>query len=396
MPWRVCSVRDERAEFVRLAGTGAVSVAELCRRFGVSRDTGHRLLARHAVLGLAGLADGSRRPHGSPRRTCGEMEEAVLMLRERHPAWGGRKIARRLRDLGHQGVPAPSTVTEILRRHGQLDEVRCAQHRPFRRFERSAPNALWQMDFKGHFPLGRGRCHALTVLDDHCRYSLGLRACADERMGTVRAELTDIFRRYGLPDAILADNGAPWGSTGHKGATTALAVWLMQLGVGMAHGRPYHPQTQGKDERFHRTLDVELLQHNRFADHASCQTGFDAWRTIYNHERPHEALDLDVPASRYRPSARSFPESLPAVEYHDTDKVRRVDHDGYFSFKGRRWKISQAFAGHRIALRPTQSDGVWAVFFSRFAIAQIDLGNREALSQTVRHVSEHLSGLSPV
>jgi transposase InsO family protein len=323
------------------------------------------------------------------------MEELVLALREQHPAWGGRKLARRLRDLGHQAVPAASTVTEILRRHGRLDAERSAAHRPFRRFERSEPNALWQMDFKGHFALGKGRCHALTVIDDHCRYSLGLRACADERMGTVRAELTDIFRRYGMPDMMLADNGSPWGSTGH-GTQTALAVWLMRLGVHLAHGRPYHPQTQGKDERFHRTLDVELLQHNRFADHAACQAGFDAWRRIYNDERPHEALGLDVPASRYQPSARSFPESLPAVEYHDTDQVRRVDRDGYFTFQGRSWKTSQAFAGQHIALRPTRNDGVWAVYFSRFAIAQIDLGNREAHSKTVRHVSEHLSGLSPV
>jgi transposase InsO family protein len=230
MPWRVCSVIDERAEFVRLAGTGAVSIAELCRRFGISRETGHQLLRRHAALGLAGLADVSRRPHSSPRRTSSAMEEAVLLLRDRHPAWGGRKIARRLLDLGHDGVPSPSTVTQILRRHGRLDDERSTQHKPFQRFERSGPNALWQMDFKGHFALGKGRCHALTVLDDHCRYSLGLRACADERMITVRAELTAIFRRYGLPDTILADNGAPWGSTGH-GTQTALGVWLMQVGV---------------------------------------------------------------------------------------------------------------------------------------------------------------------
>jgi len=396
MPWKVSSVMDERSEFVRLAAAGVLSVAELCRRFGISRDTGHRLLRRHAALGAAGLADGSRRPHHSPLRASGEMEARVLEVRAAHPAWGGRKIARRLRDLGVECVPAPSTVIEILRRHGRLDPAQSASRRPFQRFERGEPNALWQMDFKGHFGLGQGRCHALTVLDDHCRYALGLRACANETRATVQAELTAIFRRYGLPDAMLADNGPPWGVTGHKGAVSALEVWLMRLGIAMLHGRPRHPQTQGKDERFHRTLGVELLQHNHFADHAAAQAGFDAWRRIYNEQRPHEALDLAVPASRYNPSPRSFPEALPEPEYDEADSIRRVDAKGYFSFKGIQWHTSEALARQTIALRPTQTNGVWNIFFSRFRVGQIDLANPKAPRQPVRHVSEHLSDLSPV
>jgi hypothetical protein len=253
------------------------------------------------------------------------------------------------------------------------------------------------MDFKGHFPLADGRCHALTVLDDHCRYAVGLRACADETDPTVRGELTRLFRCYGLPAAILADNGAPWGAAGrHEAPYTAMGVWLLQLGVALYHGRPRHPQTQGKDERFHRTLDVELLQHWRFADFAACQLAFDEWRQVYNEERPHEALGLAVPASRYRPSPRCFPETLAAPEYHDGDIVRRVSTDGYVSFQGRKWKMSQAFQGHMVALRPSLQDGVWQVFFSRFRVAQIDLGNPEGMQQSVRPVSEQVSGISPV
>ena len=397
MPWRSMSAMDQKAEFVRLCLAGGTPVAVLCRRFGISRETGHRLLARYRAQGDAGLDPRSRRPCCSPRQTSPEMEDLVVALRRAHPAWGGRKIARRLADLGHAGVPSASTVTEILRRQGCLDPMQSQRHRAFQRFARERPNELWQMDFKGHFAIGQGRCHALTVLDDHCRYALGLRACADETAATVRRELTAVFRRYGLPDAILCDNGSPWGSAGHTGAAyTAFGVWLLQLGVGLRHGRPRHPQTQGKDERFHRTLDCEVLQHRHFADLAACQTVFDAWRHVYNEQRPHEALALEVPSRLYAASPRSFPETLPAVEYDAADAVRRVTHDGYVRFRGAKWKMSQAFAGLPVALRPAAQDGVWMVFFSRFVVAQVDLRHDEAVLQPVRDVSEHLSGLSPV
>ena len=377
MPWKSMSMMDQRYEFVRLATAGGVSVTALCLRFGISRQTGHQLLRRHQAEGLAGLEVRSRRPHHSPRRVSAVMEDQVLAVRTAHPAWGGRKIARRLADLGVCDVPSAATVTEVLRRHGRLDAAEGLRHRAFQRFEREAPNQLWQMDFKGHFAIGSGRCHALTVLDDHCRYALGIRACGDETDRTVRGQLTGLFGRYGLPDAILADNGAPWGSAGWGSAGwpevryTALGVWLLQLGIALLHGRPRHPQTQGKDERFHRTLDLEVLQHNRFDDLAACQTAFDTWRTIYNEQRPHEALGLAVPASRYQASARSLPERLAAPHYHETDLVRRVSADGYVSFRGRRLKMSQAFAGQPVALRPTTTDGLWEVFFSRFVVAPV-------------------------
>jgi transposase InsO family protein len=397
MPWKSMSVMDQRCEFVRLARAGGVSVTALCARFGISRQTGHQLLRRFEAEGQAGLETRSRRPHDSPRRVPAAVEDQVLALRTAHPAWGGRKIARRLADLGVCGVPSASTVSEILRRHGRLDLTESQRHRAFQRFERQAPNELWQMDFKGHFAIGSGRCHALTVIDDHCRYALGIRACGNETDQTVRGQLTQMFARYGLPEAILADNGAPWGSAGwHEARYTALGVWLLRLGIGLLHGRPRHPQTQGKDERFHRTLDVEVLQHNRFCDLAACQRAFDAWRTIYNEQRPHEALGLDVPASRYRASARSLPERLAEPDYAETDLVRRVQADGYVNFRGRRVKMSQAFAGLPVALRPTTTDGVWDIFFSRFVVAKVDLRDNEIHSQPVSDVSEHLSGMSPV
>jgi transposase InsO family protein len=377
-----------------LAQQGGVSVAELCRRFGISRETGFQYLRRYRAEGVEGLKDRSRRPHSSPGRTAPEMEARIVDLREVHP-WGGRKLARRLQDLGVAGVPAVSTMTEVLRRHGKLDPADAVKHQAFKRFERSAPNDLWQMDFKGHFAMDHGRCHPLTVLDDHSRYSLGLIACADQTLETVQGHLTALFRRYGLPEAMLADNGSPWGGSGAQGYT-AFEVWLLRVGIRLHHGRPYHPQTQGKDERFHRSLDVEVLQLRRLADLAACQTAFDIWRPVYNEQRPHEGLALATPASRYTPSQIAFAERLAEPEYYATDQVRRVHDDGATSFKGRRVKLSQAFAGLDVAFRPTATDGVWRVFFARFLVAEVDLGDQETNIITVRYVSEHPSGMSPV
>ncbi len=395
MPWKSGTVMDSRLEFVRLVEQGDLSVSELCRRFGISRQTGHLYLRRYREEGPDGLKDRSSRPHTSPGRSAAAMETRIVALREAHPRWGGRKLARRLTDLGIDGVPSPSTVTEVLRRHGKLDPAEALKHRAFERFERSAPNDLWQMDFKGHFATDRGRCHPLTVLDDHSRYSLGLIACADETDATVRRHLTTLFRRHGLPREMLADNGSPWGGSGATGYT-ALEVWLLRVGVRLYHGRAYHPQTQGKEERFHRTLDIEVLQTRRLADLTACQQAFDTWRPIYNEERPHEGLAMAVPASRYRPSPIAFPEHLPEPQYHTSDVIRRVHHDGATRFQGRRVKLPQAFAGLDVAFRATPADGLWNVYFARFLIAEVDLRDQKTKKATVRKVSEHLSGLSPV
>tara|TARA_B100002003_G_scaffold246749_1_gene277049 strand:+ start:195 stop:1193 length:999 start_codon:yes stop_codon:yes gene_type:complete len=319
-----------------------------------------------------GLVDLPRRPRYSPFRTPAEIEQAVLAAREAHPAWGARKLRAWLLGKGHEWMPSPSTITAILKRHGRIDPAEGPKHRAWQRFERQAPNELWQMDFKGHFPLNKGRCHPLTVLDDHSRFALGLDACGDEQGETVRGRLTSIFRRYGLPDRMIMDNGSPWGFD-HDHPYTPLTVWLLRLGIGVSHGRPYHPQTQGKDERFHRTMTAEVLQGRNFTDLAYCQKVFDHWRDVYNLERPHEALGLLTPASKYEVSHRPFPDILPPLEYGPGDLVRRVQDKGRISVFGRIFKIGKAFRGMTVALRPTTTDGVWDVFFSIHAIAQLDL-----------------------
>jgi len=387
MAWRSGTIMDSRLEFVRLADGGGSSMAALCRRFGISRQSGYLWLRRYRGAGIAGVQDRSSRPHHCPRQMPAAMEAPILQLRREHP-WGGRKLARRLRDQGVESVPAPSTVTAVLRRHGQLTPPPPRRPAATSRFERETPNQLWQMDFKGGFALHQGRCHPLNVLDDHSRFLLCLGACANETGETVQAQLTATFRRYGLPQGLLCDNGSPWGGSGAEGFT-ALEVWLLRLGVGVHHGRIYHPQTQGKVERLNRSLLVEALAGGRLADLAACQHRFDAFRRVYNQERPHEALGLDVPAQHYRASPRAFPERLAEPVHQPGDRLRRVYHDGAVGFLGRRVKLSQAFAGYDVGFRAGGADGLWRVFFNGFAIAGVDLRGPEKAAM-VRRVSDRL------
>jgi transposase InsO family protein len=372
MPWNEASTVLLRREFVTQASVEGANIRELCRRYGVSPSTAYKWIDRFRAGGSGALTDRSRRPDSSPVRTAEAVEAEVLRLRDKHPAWGGRKLRARLKALGRAAVPAASTITSILRRHGRLSldaPVAAASVR----FEHDAPNRLWQMDFKGHFATGAGRCHPLTVLDDHSRFALGLVACDDEQDATVRGHLTTLFRRYGLPERMLCDNGPPWGTAGSGQRYSGFAVWLLRLGISVSHGRAFHPQTQGKDERFHRTLKAEVLQGRTFADLFICQKRFDPWREIYNHERPHEALDMAVPASRYRPSNRPFPEVLPTWEYGPTDSVRKVACDGTISFKGRPIDLGKAFRGEHLAVRPTIEDGLFHIYFGVHYVAQADL-----------------------
>ena len=379
----------ERREFGRLALQEGANRRELCRRFGIHPDTGYKWLGRWAD-GDRELGDRSRRPHASPARSDAGVEAAVLAVRDAHPAWGARKIACCLERAGMR-PPAASTVHAILVRHGRIVPPAGAP-RAARRFEMAAANLLWQMDFKGWVGLGDGvRCHPLTLVDDHSRFVPCLKACTNQQGDTVQRHLQTTFRHYGLPEAMFVDNGGPWGDA--SGARwTRLTVWLLKLGVAVWHSRPYHPQSRGKNERFHRTLKDEVFAFRRFADLADVQRAFDQWREVYNFERPHEALDQKVPASRYRPSPRPMPDRLPEPQYDRNEIVRRVSSTrAYIRFKGRLWKVPQAFCGEPLAIRPLTRDGTYGIYFGAQQVARLDL----TTPKTVGNLPEHPSAISP-
>ncbi|QDD89307.1 IS481 family transposase [Pseudomonas oryzihabitans] len=373
MPWQGRSTMELREEFVGLAQQAGANIRLLCRRFGISPTTGYKWLAR-ARAGEA-LTDRSRRPATSPSRCAPEQEAQVMALRAQHPAWGARKLARRLED---QGVPMPaiSTVHAILVRHGAVSAAASAAAKPWQRFEHPHANDLWQMDFKGHVPLLRGRCHPLTVLDDHSRYAVVLQACGDERESTVRQCLIAAFERYGLPARMTMDNGSPWGTDGQH--YTRLDVWLMAQGIRVSHSRPYHPQTQGKDERFHRTLKAEVLQGPPWADLDKAQRAFDHWRQLYNAQRPHQALGMQVPQTRYQPSPRAYCPAPSAPLYAEGGIVRTVRDQGLINWRGHQWHVGKAFIGEPMLIRPEGVDGQYDVFWRTWRIACLNLHTRTA------------------
>ena len=373
MPWKETTVMSLRMDFIQLSRLEGANLSQLCRRFGISRKTGYKWLRRYQEGGERGLGDRSRRPQRNPGRTPVGTESRIVGVRQRHPAWGGRKIKAYLEGQGQSALPSPSTITAILRRHEQIDAEEALKHRPYQRFEMERPNQLWQMDFKGYFALPEGgACHPLTVLDDHSRFLVGLKACANETYLTVQEQLILIFRCYGLPERMLMDNGSPWGDDADS-PHTILTAWLIRLGIQISHGHPYHPQTQGKDERLHRTLQAELLSRYPLANLPACQRHFDQWRNCYNYERPHQAVDMQPPISRYQPSPRPFPEVLPPIGYDTGAILRKVDDTGQISFHNRSFRIGRAFRFQPVALFPSATDGVFDVFYCQMKVALLNL-----------------------
>jgi len=374
MPWKEYSLMASRLEFVMLASAPSANLSVLCRAYGISRKTGHKWLSLFKEQGKEGLQDRSRRPLVSPNRSDVELEAQIVALHDKYPYWGARKLQALL--PGGSPRPHPNTISAILRRHGRQVLSSTESGPPAtKRFEHEAPNMLWQMDFKGHFPMtdaDAGRCFPLTVLDDHSRFAICLAACAGETGEQVKQPLIEAFRTYGLPERITCDNGNPWGTPKQNGLTR-FEVWLIRLGIRVGHSRPGHPQTQGKDERFHRTLKLELLTHRGFSSLAACQDAFDEWREQYNLIRPHSALNQQPPVTRYAASGRPYPEILLPIEYDVNDEVRKVRRNGHISFSNQQLFVGEGLVGEHVAVRPADDDGLFHIVFCNQKVSEIDL-----------------------
>ena len=381
MPWKEQTVETTREEFVKEVMAGETSKKKLCAKYGISRVTGDKWLERHQKG--EGLSNRSRAPHNTPNKTDPIVENLVIQVRLRYPAWGARKIVRHLQNKGYTGLPSPSTVCEILKRNGLITPEASQAARPYKRFEHELPNELWQTDFKGHFPMENGiRCHPLTTLDDCSRFSLCVDAKDNERYAGVAESFSRMFEVYGLPLALLCDNGNPWGTaqtTGH----TRFEVWLMQLDILPLHCRPNHPQTQGKEERFNRTLKDEVLKCKTIKNLSHAQQVFDEFRDCYNNVRPHNALNLDSPAQHYRPSERRMPKAIEEWVYPKEYKPRKVRGNGYFTLDGIAYFLSEAFVGQTIALRESSLAGCVNVYYRNFKIARINLDEKIYVSRKI-------------
>jgi transposase InsO family protein len=364
MPFKQMQVREQRVEFVIRALRSSQPLSLLCQEFDISRPTGYKWIARYRAGGVDAIAECSRRPHRSPRQTAPELETKIIALRQVYPDWGARKLAVL---LARQGIVLPSsTVHRVLLRHGLVrDEDR---HAPAtQRFERERPNELWQMDFKGpkNWPKA---CTALSVIDDHSRYVVTLRATARPEGRLVQQHLIQAFEECGLPEAMLMDHGIPWWQSQSFAGATYLSLWLMRQGIALHFSGVCHPQTQGKVERFHGSLQ-RALECRGMPDHDH-QQWLDAFRREHNHIRPHEALGMQTPASRWQPSPRPFQPQLPAWEYPEGAWTLKVDNHGTIDIHEQPYRISKALIGERVRILPVEDR--YLIYYCNTLIRELD------------------------
>lgn len=384
MPWECRTLEYTRQEFVARAISKNESISALCREYGISRPTAYKWIERYK--NGESLSDKSHEPLSKPLKTPPRTEELILNARTQHPTWGARKLRRFLQNKGYEELPASSTISDILKRNGCISAQDSESHTPWKRFEMNYPNQLWQMDYKGHFAmLNKERCHPLTILDDHSRYSLCIDAKENEKWLNTKSSIERIFCEYGLPHAILCDNGNPWGDS-HDGYSL-FDLWMMQLDILPIHGRPLHPQTQGKEERFHRKMKNDLLLKVPIKDMMHAQKEFDEFRYCYNYERPHDALNLDVPAKYYKPSKILYNSILTEPQYDDGSCLRKVNYKGYISLNRHRYYLSEVFRGKYI--KPViHSDTEITLCYGNFQIATIDIKEKLIISKRIYRIDD--------
>jgi putative transposase len=381
MPWEETTRMSRRMQFIAAFDSCQYSMTELCERYGISRKTGYKWTGRFGKEGLEGLKDRSRAPKSCPHGTSEETAEKLLELRRSHPTWGPRKLLAWLGKREPETIwPAASTVGGILKQHGLVEERGRSRRawppsgRPS--VQAAAPNQVWSCDFKGQFRTGDGLlCYPLTVADGFSRFLLGLQGLGSVAGSLAWPVFERLFREYGLPEAIRSDNGSPFASASAVARLSHLSVKWIKLGIRLERIEPGHPEQNGRHERMHRTLKQETARPPA-ASRSAQQERFDQFRSIYNQQRPHEALGQQTPAEFYRPSVRPYPSKIVQPDYPGHFEVRSVRPNGEIKWQGELLFLSEALSGERVGLEET-ADGVWTVYFGPLLLARFDEKERD-------------------
>ena len=358
-------MEELREEFV-LAAERCHNFSKLCREFDITRKTGKKWCERYAHN--QPLSDQSRRPHTIANRTPAEIEDLIVTLRINNPGWGAKTIRQVLADQGYTSLPCDKTVNNILNRYGLISEEDSLNHQPFTRFARENCNSLWQTDFKGEFRAENGQyCYPLDILDDCSRFLINLTVYPSTN-NVVIPTFKAAFEEYGMPGSVLSDNGAQF--AGFRHGYTRFEKWLMDHDILPIHGRIKHPQTQGKIERFHRTMKSEVLKHRTFSDCADANRGLNEWRIKYNTVRPHQALNMKRPADIYVPSNRKYSDIVKPYEYSGANHIIKVNSWGYVRFDKWQVYLSETFIGEYIEFRHNPLGNSFFACYRNFKIAE--------------------------
>lgn len=373
MPWRETGPMKERIRFVMEVEEGVYRFSESCERYGVSRKTGYKWWNRYLEEGLEGLQDQSRAPHRCPHKTPAGIEARVVEQRLKYPRWGPEKLRAKLqRSDPEEPWPAASTMGEILKRHDLVHKRQRGRKSQAifsgSRVQTERPNEILTADFKGEFRTQDGKyCYPLTIQDHYSRFALCCQALESTCRAPVRDGFERVFETYGLPEAILTDNGVPFAGNGLR-RLSRLSVWWIRLGIRPLLIQPGHPEQNARHERYHRTLKQETA-FPPAADQSAQQRVFDAFRQTYNHERPHQHLLDHTPAELYRPSLRPYPSQLPPLEYPGHYELRRVNKAGQIKLRNQRIFLSEVLEKETLGCEPLQ-DGLWSIFLGEVLIAR--------------------------
>lgn len=376
MPWKVVNVMDQKAQFISLALSKIKPFKVLCKEFGISRQTGYKWLNRvnKSKSIFEGLQDQSRKPKISPKRTEETIENIYINLRKRYPYWGAKKLIILAKEkYPKTEMPSLRTINRIFKRNNLLTEESPIGKAFDKTFEYDNPNDLWQMDYKGEFQYGskKAYCYPLDIMDDHSRYNILLEAHEGISFVSVKNSIMRVFNEYGMPGKMLMDHGSVWYSAHGHLHWTKLSVWIMQLNIEIIYSGARHPQTQGKIERFHRTLKYDCIKRNIFSSLNEIQCEFDRFRYEYNYIRPHESLDMQRPADKYEVSRRNFPEKINGPEYPENSNVLKLTSAGTLYYKRKHWFVSEALADQSVMIR--HYDDFLDVFFYNTLVKHINL-----------------------
>lgn len=373
MPWKTRSHLDERMSFMSRMQSGE-KVTDLCKEFGISRKTAYKFIGRYEKHGPAGLHDVSTRPHRSPQATPEEIRSLIVRTKQDKPTWGAGKVREWLmRKNPDLKIPSRFTVHEILNRYDLVSHRKSGRRNKKSEFFQTpltssqGPNDVWCADFKGQFQLGNHRyCYPLTISDHYSRYLLACESLEDTKGAGAQPVFEAAFMEYGVPEAILTDNGSPFASAGLLGLSR-LSVWWMRLGIKLQRIVPGHPEQNGRHERMHLTLKLETTRPSG-ANILQQQEKFDSFQNIYNTERPHEALEMKCPKDFYEPSSRPFPAELPEIHYPLHDASKLVSSNGTVKIGKLGFHLTEALAYQPIGIREEDA-GLWRISFM-----DLDLG----------------------
>ena len=387
MPWKETTTMDQKIEFICEWRTGKYTITELCKAFEISRPTAYKLIYRLENYGIEGFKNMSKSPRSHPNKTKDSVEQKIIELKEKHNLWGAKKIRKLLfNDCCAEDIPSVVTVHNILSRHGFVKpQKRCRRVKPvYPIFDPKECNEVWSADYKGKFYMGNKKyCHPLTIADSKSRFLFTAKGHYRENYKEAKAEFTRVFRKYGIPKQIHTDNGSPFGSVAAIQRYTRLSYWFIDLGILPVFSDPAHPEQNGRHERMHRDLKASCASPSSF-DMKAQQRKLNHFVSEYNQVRPHEALEMETPASVHKFSTRPFPEKIPDYEYDSDMQVMKVTQNGSIRWRTYYWiYLTASLKGKYVGVLE-MGNGIWRVFYRNVFLGFFDEKNIRKKQVSIR------------